>query len=174
MDAKVKRMRNIVIACIVLSFSAGVFVPFRAIVWHVSHSSAVDVGQYELRLPLWWWRPDSESNDVTILHATVFQGSSGDIRIFPSNDLALRGEPLDGLQWQEAFLQMLHDGRKSFTPVVIDSPDVSLFCVDKTDIPGSRLLICRIPGVAWGISFSGNASDEQKAEVVLKTLRLRN
>jgi hypothetical protein len=169
-----KRAWGVVAACIVLLLSAGVFIPFRSIAWHCSHSSTVDVGQYGLRLPLMWWPSGYDGSELRILHATVFQSSNGDIRIFPSKDLATRTEPLDGIQWQEAFLEMFHTQRKWFAPVIINAHDTSLFCVEDRGISDYRSLICRVPGVAWGVAFSGATSDEQSAKDVLKTLYLRN
>jgi len=67
---------------------------------------------------------------------------------------------------------VIHKEKGTFLPVEIRVRDAQVYCVKDTVLPTHNLLICRVPGISWGISFEGSLGDEREAESILGTLQI--
>jgi hypothetical protein len=107
-----------------------------------------------------------------IRHAKFATVRASRLRIFPLSAEKSKADDNAAAAWQEAFLQALNvKERERFLSVEINAPRARIYCVRDTTFLKDNLLICRVPGVQWGISFDGPAEEEQKAESLIASLR---
>lgn len=158
-----------IMAMLLIAIGISIY-PIRSLLWHCLNQNEVSFGKEALTLPLLWWRVDTDDGTKLLRHARFASISSSGITIFPLRNTTIQTDS-SGLFWQQAFLSALSGKERSyFTPVTISGRSQNIYCVRAQYSPRNNLLICRVPGSAWGISYHGLAAEEGQAESLIKTL----
>jgi len=172
------RARIVVLTCAaVLAVLAGMillFNPARSLLWHCRNGNRIHLVNAEITLPIAWWKQEGlDEGAISIKHAAIGWIDAGSLSIFPLTREKTKADDTAALIWQQGMLRdVIHKERNTFVPVEIRAREVMIYCVKDTVFPTNNFLICRVPGVSWGISFNGPVGDEREAESVLGSLQV--
>jgi hypothetical protein len=160
-----------------LGVAVGVFLilgPCRSIVWHLRQGNQIHFANSTISLPIFWWEQDGfDEGKISIAHAAIAGKSAGEITIFPLAPEKVKVDDKAAADWQQAMLaSVIHKEKNTFLPAEIPARDTQVYCVKDTALSTHNLLICRVPGISWGISFEGSVGDEREAESILSTLQI--
>jgi hypothetical protein len=151
-----------------------IFNPCRAVAWHCRYGNEVHFANAGITLPISWWKQDGlDEGEISIGHAAIGWTDAGSLRIFPLTPQKTKADDTAAFNWQQAMLGAVSpEERKTFLPVEIHARGVQIYCVKDTVFAANNLLICRVPGISWGIGFEGPVGDEKEAESVLSSLQV--
>jgi hypothetical protein len=161
---------------------AGVFVvaavlvalnPLRSACWHLTHSNRLRFDGGELSLPMLWWEADGETPaSIVVRHANYGSTSSGHLELFALPAEKIKVDDQAALAWQQAFIQSLRPPeRSSVVAVNVRTSGTTFYCVNNVAVIGTRLLVCRAPGLKRGISFDGSDSEERQVEEIIASFQ---
>jgi hypothetical protein len=160
----------------VVFLCAAAFYPVKALIWHCDHPRLVRFDTGGVTLPILWWRESASDNaSILIRHAAFGYSSESNLKIFPLASGKTKLDDQAALAWQHSFIEAIHaKQRGTVEPVNIRSKGGTIYCTKDFQATKDNLLVCRIPGIGWGMSFEGLAQDEPQAEGLIASFRFYN
>ena len=147
-----------------------------AIAWHCVHGNSAEMASYRIKVPLFWWKADTDVyGESRLVRATsIFASDSApevtvDL-VNPGKERATNDDEMKAVQ-QLVARQRQSAGGTSTTFVLIHSGlfDLSCFKHFITPPPGN-ILVCRATGIRYSFNYDGPSIYEKEAESIFSSL----